>query len=129
MPAGSVILHGARYRGVSQPGIDKIFESFRKKKTIKIKAKLPTKEERRWRPQGVNLYELEIISIERVLSVGVITAHDEYIAKAALIGMNGVAGKFPSDFSYPSKGHKNAIELRFNSKRRLEIEYHEYLSL
>ncbi len=128
MPAGSVIVKAVRRKGISQPGIDEIFQSFRTKKILEIQGKVL--EERKWRPKGINSYKVEIFSIERTFSAGISTTiHDEHVAKGILIGMNGVKGNFPSNFSCPSKGPENAIEIRFNSKRKLEIEYHEYLSL
>ena len=121
MPYGEVELQIPKDK--DRPTVDQIFKSFRTARSLKIKAEV--KESRRWRPQGLNTYEIKITSIERVKGDGF---YYDYKATAVLLGMNSL-GNFPEDFSWNHDGPKHEVRLFFTTYNQMSFQYGEYITL
>ncbi len=127
MPAGEVrllVVHKNR-----KPKKDDLFDSFRKQKPISIQAVVIGKSYR-WRPQGLNTYNVQIFAIENRVNSEKKISRNSFVAKGILLGMNGEKGKFPEDFSWPADGLKHgSIEISFTGHSVKTLSYREYSTL
>lgn len=124
MPSGKVILKVPKDK--DRPKVDDIFGSLRYEKTITVKA--VCQESRWWRPQGFNLYEVQVISIN-LLNAEAKKHGDCYIAKGVLVSMNGKQGEFPTDICRLPEEPEYPVEIHFSKMNRMSFCYTEYLTL
>ncbi|MGE5426113.1 MAG: hypothetical protein ACM3PZ_03495 [Bacillota bacterium] len=117
-----------------RPKIDDIFNAFRNRKHLFIKAKLSkSDEELHCSFKGWNIYEIKIFSIELLYNDdNHVPDKGDYIfdykLTGQLIAVNG-ENSFPENFAWKSGGLKRAIYLEFSTSNRMELIYDTDITL
>lgn len=128
MPAGQITLKVQRDKDC--PNVDDIFSSLRNEDTITIKA--ICEKESAWRPQGFNLYEIQVMSIELIYEYPK-KGEGTYVANGILISMNGDPDNYPDCICKPHKSDNYPVKLYFEKKKnrmsKITFHYEEYLTL